>query len=139
MPAFGCVVSTVLATLVLLAHFGGSAGAGALVDVYNGIILLATFTTLVPYAFCSMAELLLTLLKREHGGADRKRLRLTALIGVLAFVFAFFSIIGAGPRRRSVDSRACCSVCRSTSGSNVAAPALTALAVSWTARRPRRK
>ena len=30
-----------------------------LVDVYNGIILLATFTTLVPYTFCSMAELLL--------------------------------------------------------------------------------
>ena len=45
-PAFGCVVSSILATLVLLSHFGGRAGAGALVDVYNGIILLATFTTL---------------------------------------------------------------------------------------------
>jgi len=96
-PAFGCVVSSVLATLVLLSHFGGRAGAGALVDVYNGIILLATFTTLVPYAFCAMAELLLTLLKRERSVADRQRFRAAALIGILAFVFAFFSIIGAGP------------------------------------------
>ena len=37
-----------------------------LVDVYNGIILLATFTTLVPYAFCAMAELLLAVPRRAE-------------------------------------------------------------------------
>ena len=98
-PAFGCVVSTVLATLVLLSHFGGQAGEGALVDVYNGIILLATFTTLVPYAFCSMAELLLAF---RHDAAtrtpeDRRRLWIAAAIGIFAFAFAVISIIGAGP------------------------------------------
>ena len=96
-PAFGCVVSSILATLVLMSHFGGRGGAGALADVYNGIILLATFTTLVPYAFCAMAELLLTLMKHGQSEADIRRLRLTALIGILAFAFAFVAIIGAGP------------------------------------------
>ena len=99
-PAFGCVVSTALATMVLLSHFGGRAGAGALVDVYNGIILLATFTTLVPYAFCAMAELLLAVLKRRstegESQADGRRLWVTAGIGILAFAFAFVAIIGAG-------------------------------------------
>jgi APA family basic amino acid/polyamine antiporter len=97
-PAFGCVVSSLLATVVLMSHFGGRAGASGLVDVYNGIILLATFTTLVPYAFCSMAELLLVVPRRLRGdeAAGGTRLWLTAAIGILAFVFSFICIIGAG-------------------------------------------
>jgi hypothetical protein len=94
-PAFGCVVSTALATVVLLSHFGGQAGAGGLSDVYEGIILLATITTLVPYAFCAMAELLLAVPRR--GEVDGQRLIWTALIGILAFIFSFIAIIGAGP------------------------------------------
>jgi basic amino acid/polyamine antiporter, APA family len=94
-PAFGCVVSTALATVVLLSHFGGQAGGAGLSDVYEGIILLATFTTLVPYAFCAMAELLLAVPRRNE--VDGKRLLWTALIGILAFVFSFIAIIGAGP------------------------------------------
>jgi APA family basic amino acid/polyamine antiporter len=97
-PAFGCVVSTALATVVLLTHFGGRAGAGALSDVYNGIILLATFTTLVPYAFCAMAELLLALTSRRgDNDPNRRRLWVTAAIGAFAFVFSVICIIGAGP------------------------------------------
>ena len=37
-PSFGCVVSTILASVMLFADFGGRSGAGALVDVYNSII-----------------------------------------------------------------------------------------------------
>jgi basic amino acid/polyamine antiporter, APA family len=48
-PAFGCVFSSLLATAVLLVYYGGlSSGAKGLVEAYNAIILLATFTTLVP-------------------------------------------------------------------------------------------
>ena len=69
-PAFGCVVSSILATAVLLSYYGGrGGGAAGLADVYNGIILLATFTTLVPYAFCAMAELL------AHAAETRARPR----------------------------------------------------------------
>jgi APA family basic amino acid/polyamine antiporter len=94
-PAFGCVVSTILASVMLFANFGGRSGAGALVDVYNGIILIATFTTLVPYAFCAMAELLLAIPRRGQAD-DKRRLWVTGLIGILAFVFSFVAIVGAG-------------------------------------------
>ena len=62
-------------------------GAGALSDVYNGIILLATFTTLVPYAFCAMAELLLALTTRRNE-QDHRRLWVTVSIGAFAFIFS---------------------------------------------------
>jgi APA family basic amino acid/polyamine antiporter len=96
-PAYGCVVSSILATVVLLSNYSGRAGAGGLVDVYNSIILLATFTTLVPYAFCAMAELLLAVPRRQRAdGADRRRLWVTTAIGILAFAFACVCIVGAG-------------------------------------------
>jgi len=93
-PAFGCVVSTALASVVIFSNFGGRQGAGALTDAYGSIILVATFTTLVPYAFCAMAELLLAVPKRD--AAARRRLQTTSLIGILAFVFSFVAIVGAG-------------------------------------------
>jgi APA family basic amino acid/polyamine antiporter len=97
-PAFGCVVSSILATVVLLSNYGGrGSGASGLVDVYNGILLLATFTTLVPYAFCAMAELLLAIRRPAGVKADSRRLGITAMIGILAFAFSVFCIIGAGP------------------------------------------
>jgi APA family basic amino acid/polyamine antiporter len=97
-PAFGCVVSSILATVVLITNYSGRAGAGGgLVDVYNSIILLATFTTLVPYAFCAMAELLLAVPRRGQANTDTRRLVWTAAIGILAFIFSFVCIIGAGP------------------------------------------
>jgi APA family basic amino acid/polyamine antiporter len=55
---------------------------------------VATFTTLVPYAFCAMAELILAPRQREE--ADKRRLRATMLIGILAFAFSFVAIVGAG-------------------------------------------
>jgi APA family basic amino acid/polyamine antiporter len=81
-----------------VSHFG-SKSVGGLSDVYNGIILLATFTTLVPYAFCSMAELLIALPVRRRGANtanDGQRLWLTAAIGIAAFVFSALCIVGAG-------------------------------------------
>ena len=95
-PAYGCVVSTLLATVVLFTNYGGRAAAGGLVDVYNSIILVATFTTLVPYAFCAMAEIALVLPKRGQPGVDTSHLWQTAAIGIVGFAFAFFCIIGAG-------------------------------------------
>jgi APA family basic amino acid/polyamine antiporter len=96
-PAFGCVVSSILATAVLLTNYSGRGGASGLVDVYSSIILLATFTTLVPYAFCAAAELLLAVPRRGEPDASGRRLWVTMSIGLLAFVFSFFCIIGAGP------------------------------------------
>jgi APA family basic amino acid/polyamine antiporter len=94
-PAFGCVCSSLLATAVLLVYYGGLAsGATALVDAYNTIILLATFTTLVPYAFCTVAELLLYFQDRPRfSGA---RMRGAGPLAAVAFAFAFLTIVGSG-------------------------------------------
>jgi basic amino acid/polyamine antiporter, APA family len=94
-PAFGCVFSSLLATAVLLVYYGGlSSGATGLVEAYNTIILLATFTTLVPYAFCAVAELLVYFQDRPRYSG--RRLRGAAPIAALAFAFAFLTIVGSG-------------------------------------------
>jgi APA family basic amino acid/polyamine antiporter len=94
-PAFGCVCSSLLATVVLLVYYGGLAsGTKSLVDAYNSIILLATFTTLVPYAFCTMAELLLYVQDRPRFSG--RRLRGAGPIAAAAFVFSFLTIVGSG-------------------------------------------
>jgi APA family basic amino acid/polyamine antiporter len=60
-----------------------------LVALYTFIILLSTLSTLIPYAFCSLAVWLMPGQSRPAGAA--------ALISVLAFVYAMFAIGGAGP------------------------------------------
>ena len=94
-PAFGCVISSLLATVVLVVYYAGlSSGSKGLVDAYNSIILLATFTTLVPYAFCAMAELLLYV--QDSPRFSSRRLRGAVPVAVLAFAFAFLTIVGSG-------------------------------------------
>lgn len=94
-PAFGCIVSSALVTALLLINYAGqAAGSKSLTDIYNGIILLATFVTLVPYAFCAMAELMLFITRREEFKGER--LRRASVIAVMAFVFSIITIIGAG-------------------------------------------
>ena len=94
-PAFGYICSSLLATVVLLVYYAGLAnGAKELVEAYNAIILLATFTTLVPYAFCTTAELLLYVQDRPRFSAQR--LRGAGLVAALAFAFSFLTIVGSG-------------------------------------------
>ena len=89
------VCSSLLATVVLLVYYAGLAsGAKELVDAYNAIILLATFTTLVPYAFCTMAELLVYYQDRPRFSGQR--LRGAGLVAGLAFAFTFLTIVGSG-------------------------------------------
>jgi amino acid transporter len=81
--------------VVLLVYYGGLAsGTKSLVDAYNSIILLATFTTLVPYAFCTMAELLLYFQDRPRFSG--RRLRGAGPIAAAAFIFSFLTIVGSG-------------------------------------------
>jgi APA family basic amino acid/polyamine antiporter len=94
-PAYGCIVSSALVTVLLVINYAGQAtGAKSLNDIYNSIILLATFVTLVPYAFCAMAELMLFITRREEFKSER--LRNASIIAVLAFGFTIITIIGAG-------------------------------------------
>lgn len=80
-PAHGLVFSSVLASVLLVMNYSKS-----LVEQFTFIILLATLNTLVPYLFCSLAELML-----------RRKLSYNSVVSVLAFAFSLWAIAGAGP------------------------------------------
>ncbi len=83
-PVFGLLVSSLVASLLVLMSYGQ----GSLVAMFNVMILIATFFTLVPYMLCSMAELLL-------GRGDKARGR-NIVLASLAFAFALWATAGAG-------------------------------------------
>src|SRR5262249_39401057 len=85
-PALGMIIAGVLATGLIGLNY-----ARGLVKLFTFIILLATLSTLVPYAFCSLAGFILQ--RRERGlpwsvGA--------AAIATLAFIYSMWTIGGAG-------------------------------------------
>ncbi len=82
-PVFGMVAGGLLSTGLIAMNYSRG-----LVELFTFIILLATLSTLVPYAFCSLAVFLI-------GG---RTTRVTALVASLAFVYALWAIAGAGPQ-----------------------------------------
>jgi len=81
-PVVGMMVAGVLSTALVAMNYSKN-----LVDLFTFIILLATLSTLVPYAFCAMA------------GFMRRGPRMTAgasVIAALAFAYALWAIGGAG-------------------------------------------
>ena len=90
-PWFGVVISSVLVTLLLIFNYSGS---NNLVQIFTFIILLATLTTLVPYAFCAMSELMIFINNREQFSG--KRLLGSSIIALLAFAYSVWTVIGSG-------------------------------------------
>jgi APA family basic amino acid/polyamine antiporter len=88
-PIFGLVVSSVLVTGLMFMNYAES-----LTDQFTFIILLATLTTLVPYAFSAMAELMLFVTDRAAFSA--RRLTKDGIIAVLAFAYSLWAIAGSG-------------------------------------------
>ncbi len=82
-PIPGLVFSSIVATLLILMNFSSD-----LVTLFNVVILIATFFTLVPYMLCSLAELLL-------GRGDRAPRR-NIVLASLAFAFSLWATAGAG-------------------------------------------
>lgn len=78
-PSAALVIGSALATALIAMNYSRS-----LVDLFTFIILLSTLSTLVPYAFCSVAGIL-----------DRERRR-PSLVHVLAFAYSVWAIAGAG-------------------------------------------
>jgi APA family basic amino acid/polyamine antiporter len=88
-PTVGLIVAGVLTTGLIAANYSRG-----LVALFTFIILLSTLSTLVPYAFCSLASFLIA-----EPGADRRRRAVpagAAVIAALAFVYAMSAIGGAG-------------------------------------------
>ena len=78
-PSAALVIGSSLATALIAMNYSRS-----LVELFTFIILLSTLSTLVPYAFCSLAGLL-----------DRDRRR-SSIVHVLAFAYSVWAIAGAG-------------------------------------------
>jgi APA family basic amino acid/polyamine antiporter len=88
-PVFGLVVSSVLVSGLMLMNY-----TKGLVDAFTFIILLATLTTLVPYAFSAAAQAHLYLTERHL--FDVKNFVRDVTIATLAFVYSIWAITGSG-------------------------------------------
>jgi len=88
-PAHGLIISSVLASALLLMNYTRS-----LVEQFTFIILLATLNTLVPYVFCSLSEIMITI--RSPQPETGQRFPGLAVLSILAFAYSLWAIAGAG-------------------------------------------
>lgn len=85
-PAAGMIIGAVLTTGLIAMNFSRG-----LVQLYTFIILLATLSTLIPYAFCALASFMIA---RQD---PRARLTAgTAAVCIGAFAYSLWAIGGAG-------------------------------------------
>jgi APA family basic amino acid/polyamine antiporter len=88
-PVAGLILSSLLITGLLALNFTAS-----LVDQFTFIILLATLSTLIPYAFSSVAEMVITF--RERRTLPGRRVAKTFTIATLALLYSLWAIVGSG-------------------------------------------
>jgi APA family basic amino acid/polyamine antiporter len=90
-PVFGLVASSVLITGLLLMNLQTS---GTLVDTFTDIIIIATLTALVPYAFAAAAQIYLFFEDRDaFSGVHLIRY---TIVATLALAYSTWAIWGAG-------------------------------------------
>ena len=88
-PVAGILVSSVLISILIMTNF-----TRGLVELFTFIILLATLTTLIPYIFSAMSQMMI--LMRYRKVFSRKRLIKDLLFASLAFIYSLWAIGGSG-------------------------------------------
>ena len=88
-PVFALVVSSILVSGLMLMNYTET-----LVDQFTFFLLLATLTTLVPYAYSAAAEVQMFFTERELFSG--RRLVLDTVIASLAFAYSVWTIYGSG-------------------------------------------
>jgi len=88
-PVFGLVVSSLLVTGLVLMNYNSS-----LVDQFTQVLLLATLTTLVPYAYSAAAQVVM--FYRDRALFSGARFARDTVIATLAFAYSAWAIWGAG-------------------------------------------
>ncbi|WP_229801485.1 amino acid permease [Tateyamaria omphalii] len=88
-PAFGLVVSNVLASGLILMSFSEN-----LAQQFEFIVLLATLSTLFPYLLCALAELALR--ARGAVGSASEDMSKVILLAALGFIYSVWAIFGSG-------------------------------------------
>lgn len=88
-PHLGLVVSGALACVLVSANY-----TKALVAMFTGMILLSTLASLIPFVFCAMADLMLSIRERQAGRAEP--IAAGAIVAVLAFIYGMLATAGSG-------------------------------------------
>jgi len=88
-PVFGLVISSLLVTGLMVMNYTQS-----LVQQFTFVILLATLTTLVPYAYSAAAEVYMFFTDRQLFSI--KNFTVHTSIAVVAFAYSIWAIAGAG-------------------------------------------
>ena len=88
-PVVGLVVSSIMATGLMALNFNAS-----LVEQFTFIILLATLSTLVPYFFSAIAQLVIFVREREKFSGER--LAGASVIAVIALLYSIWAMVGSG-------------------------------------------
>ena len=88
-PIFGLVASSVLVTVLMALNYNSSVA-----EIFTEVILLATLTTLVPYAFSAAAGLMMFF--RDRSLFSGRKLARDVTITSLAFAYSFWTIYGSG-------------------------------------------
>jgi APA family basic amino acid/polyamine antiporter len=87
-PAWGLVFSGILSSILLAMNY-----TKGLVEQFTFIILLATLNTLIPYVFCSLAEIMMWVRDPQRRGRPETSL---LLLTAAAFLYSLWAIGGAG-------------------------------------------
>lgn len=88
-PVFGLVFTSILITGLLLLTLHET-----LVKQFTFIILLATLSSLIPYLFTMVSEIIIFSRNREQ--FNGKNLAVSITIAILAMIYAFWTIMGSG-------------------------------------------
>jgi basic amino acid/polyamine antiporter, APA family len=88
-PVLGLIVAAVFISILMVMQYNSS-----LVDQFTFVLLLATLTTLVPYAYSAAAQLQMLFTDRELFSG--RKLAVDAGVAMLALAFAIWAIYGAG-------------------------------------------
>lgn len=84
-PALGLIITSALISIFMLSTISPD-----LVKQFKVIILIATLANLIPYLYTPVAEIIL--LRNKQGRFEIK----AALIALIALIYAFWAILGAG-------------------------------------------
>jgi APA family basic amino acid/polyamine antiporter len=88
-PAFGLVLSSALATVLVAANY-----TRGLVGLFTFAVLLATVTVLMSYVCAALAHILLIV--REPGRFGGPGARRALAVSALAFAYSVWAVVGAG-------------------------------------------
>lgn len=88
-PALGLVISSILISILLVLSQSAN-----LVEQFTFIILLATLAVLVPYAYCTIGELIIFVKHRSK--FNGRHFAKASIMSSLAFAYVLWAIAGAG-------------------------------------------